>query len=61
MHFRHISAKIQPKNQKLVHYLFLAVQGNIRLGGGPALWTPSFGYAFGPLFGNSTRQETINR
>jgi len=33
MHFRHISDKIQSKNQKLVHYFFLAVQGNIRLGG----------------------------
>jgi len=22
MHFRHISAKIQPKNMKLVHYRF---------------------------------------
>jgi len=28
MHFRHISAKIQLKNLKLVHYYFLAVRGN---------------------------------
>jgi len=40
MHFKFISAKIQPKNLKLVHYLFrLAVRGNIpvRLGAGPCL------------------------
>jgi len=33
MHFRYISAKIQPKNLDLVHYLFLAVRGNISIGG----------------------------
>jgi len=32
LHFKHISAKIWPKNLKLVHYLFLAIRGNIRLG-----------------------------
>jgi len=31
MHFRHISAKIQPKNLKLVYNLFLAVRDDIRL------------------------------
>jgi len=31
-HFRQISAEIQSKNLKLVHYLFLEVRGNIRLG-----------------------------
>jgi len=29
MNFRHISAKIQPKNLKLVHDQFLALRGNI--------------------------------
>jgi len=32
MHFRHISGKIQPKNLKLIHYSFLTMRGNIRLG-----------------------------
>jgi len=31
-HFRHNSAKLQPKNLKLVHYWFLIVRDNIRLG-----------------------------
>jgi len=35
MYFRHISVKIQPKTLKLVHYYFLAVQGNIRMEDGP--------------------------
>jgi len=34
MHFRHISAKIQPKIVIFVHYYFLAVRGNIQLGRG---------------------------
>jgi len=42
MYFRHISANIQPKNLNL-HYWFLAVRGNIRLGGGPS--DPTLGYA----------------
>jgi len=29
MHFKHISAKIQPKNLKLVHYYILAVRRKI--------------------------------
>jgi len=33
MYFKHISAKIQPKNPKLVHFYFLAVRGDIRLEG----------------------------
>jgi len=33
MHFRHISAKIQPKNLKLDYYWFLSVQRNISIGG----------------------------
>jgi len=33
IHFRHISAKIQPKNLKLVHYYLLTVRGNISIGG----------------------------
>jgi len=37
MHFRHISAKIQPKNLNLVYYQFLAVRGNILIGKGPDL------------------------
>jgi len=41
MHFIHISAKSPPKILKLVHYLFLAVRGNIQLEGpGPTLATP---------------------
>jgi len=38
MHFRHISAKILPKILKLFHYTFLAVRGNIWLGGGWGSW-----------------------
>jgi len=38
MHFRHISAEIQPKNLKLIHYWFLAVRGNILLGLGTHLF-----------------------
>jgi len=34
MHFRHIAAKIQPKNLKLIYYSFLAVRGNSSLGEG---------------------------
>jgi len=33
MRFKYISDKIQPKNLKVVHCLFLAVLGNIRFGG----------------------------
>jgi len=38
MHFKHNSAKIQPKNLKLVHYSFLAVQSDIQLEGAWVLW-----------------------
>jgi len=40
MHFRHISAKIQTKNLKLVHYQFLAVRGNISIGAERSSWPP---------------------
>jgi len=36
MHFRHILAKIQPKNRKLVHDEFIAMLGNISIGRYPA-------------------------
>jgi len=45
-HFRHISAKIQPKHMKLVHYLFLAVRGNISIGWE---WAGSPGFLATPL------------
>jgi len=32
MHFRHISAKIKPKNLKYFHHKLLAVRGNISIG-----------------------------
>jgi len=38
MHFRHISAKIQPKNLKIIYYQFLAVRGNIDHGYALAFW-----------------------
>jgi len=44
MHFGHCSAKIQLKNQKLVHYKFLAVRGKILIGGGAG---PPLSYALG--------------
>jgi len=44
MHFRHTSAKIQPKNPNLICYEFLAVRGNIRWG-----LPPHLGYALGGI------------
>jgi len=40
MHFGHISAKIQPKNLKLVHYKLLAMRDNILIWGERGPWAP---------------------
>jgi len=40
MHFRHISAKIQPKILKFVHCKFLALRDNISIVGTRASWAP---------------------
>jgi len=53
MYFRHISAKILPKNLKFNYHLFLAVQGNIWIGRGEGwthMWLRSCAIPSGKLF-----------
>jgi len=45
MHFKHISAKIQPKNMKIVHYLVLSSARQHSIGGRLGALGPLFGYA----------------